>query len=272
MPAHLAKAILGLALLPLAGLAQIGSDELRPGALWQIQQADMQPRAGGSYLGIQLADLDAERARTFKLTEIHGVEVKIVQAGSPAERAGIQVGDVLLSYNGENVLGAQQLVRLVQETPPGRKIKLQVWRDGKERTTFITTGGPPRNDSNGPVVGFGFSDGSVYRLQAPTIIPRPILVWRDISLGIEFEELDAQLSEYFGVPGGVLIRGLEKGSPAEKLGIKAGDVIISARHKPIATAHDFTSCLRTAGSPAAITLVRNHKKIDLNLPWPASDQ
>src|SRR6201996_1440109 len=86
---------------------------------------------GGVYLGVRLADIDSDRARALHLNEERGAEVVKVEPGSPAESAGLKAGDVLVSYNGENILGAQQLGRLVSETPKGRKVKIQFWRDGK---------------------------------------------------------------------------------------------------------------------------------------------
>ncbi len=271
MRVFLLRAILGLAMLPVACRAQFGFAEFRTVALRQIQQPDAPSRPQGSYLGVRLSEIDADRARILKLSDSRGVEVRGVVEGSPADNAGIQAGDILLSYNGEGILGAQQVIRLVQETPSGRKIKVQFWREGKERSTVLTTGAPPPADIPGPFVGLPFPDGRVYSPTA-TVSPRAILVWRDVILGIEFEELDSQLSEYFGVPGGVLIRWVEKGSPAEKSGLKTGDVIVSVRHKPVMSARDFTSCLRQPGAPASLTLVRNRKKLDVILTSPASEQ
>ena len=90
----------------------------------------------GSHLGVHLRDIDADRAKVINLGESRGVEVVGVEDGSPAEQAGIKTGDVLLAYNGENILGAQQLGRLVSETPRGRKIKIEYWREGKVSTSL----------------------------------------------------------------------------------------------------------------------------------------
>ncbi len=142
MRASLVRVMLALGLLPAAGLAQWGVPGFCPAGRWQVQQQETRP--AGSYLGIKLSDIDADRARILKLSESRGVEVKAIEEGSPADHAGIEPGDVLLSYNGENIVGAQQLIRLVQETPAGRKIKVQIWRDGKEHSTSITTAAPRR--------------------------------------------------------------------------------------------------------------------------------
>ena len=98
---------------------------------------------GHSWLGVVLRDIDAERAKAIKLGEPRGVEVFGVQDNSPAEEAGIHVGDVLLSFNSEPIMSAQQLGRLVSETPPGRKVKIELWRDGKVATVAATTCAPP---------------------------------------------------------------------------------------------------------------------------------
>jgi serine protease Do len=263
MSAFLLRAILACALTSTLCQAQIGPAALGAGAAWQIQQMEVQPRPAGSYLGVKLSDIDAERARVLKLSEERGVEVKTVEEGSPADHAGIQAGDVLLSYNGENILGAQQLIRLVQETPVGRKVKLQFWREGKANFAVITTGSPPSTTS---------APGAFPNFPSPAtasyLVPKAILVWRSMLAGIEFEELDSQLSEYFGVPGGVLIRWVEKDSPAQKSGLKSGDVIVAVRHKTVVTTRDFNSCLRQPSATTILTLVRNHKKLDVTLAVP----
>src|SRR6476619_3768869 len=69
-----------------------------------------------SFLGVAVTDLDPDRVSRLKLKEERGIEVTHVAESSPADKAGIEPGDVLLTYNGENILGSQQFVRLVQDT------------------------------------------------------------------------------------------------------------------------------------------------------------
>jgi serine protease Do len=224
-------------------------------------------RMGGSYVGIGFVDIDADRAAALKLGDARGVEVTKVEDGSPASVAGIKAGDVLLTYNGENILGAQQLVRLVQETPQGRKIRIQYWRDGKTQSTIVTLAGARvREFENFPSVRVsqGFPDlHSIGMFD----VPSTLLVWRSAVLGIECEPVDSQLAQYFGVKQGVLVRSVRKGSAAEKAGLKAGDVLTALGGESVASPRDVTSFLRMhdSGKAIPVALMREHKELTLTI-------
>ena len=108
---------------------------------------------GTSYLGIGVADITAERAKALNLKEERGAEVTNVAADSPASKAGIKEGDVVLDYDGTTVQGIEQFTRLVRETPVGRQVKISMWRNGAAQTltatvearkgTVIRSGGRP---------------------------------------------------------------------------------------------------------------------------------
>ena len=76
----------------------------------------------------------------MKLKEPYGVEITRVEEGSPAEKAGLKAGDVVLEYNGERVEGMEQFGRLVRETPAAREVKLLVSRGGAVQTIAATLG------------------------------------------------------------------------------------------------------------------------------------
>jgi serine protease Do len=254
---------------------------------FQTLQVQFQP--SGSYLGVRLADIDADRAATLKLSEAKGVEVVQVQPASPAALAGLKAGDVILTYNGENVLGAQQLGRLVSETPPGRRIKIEYWRAGHDATMVITTASYQRFPN--PLLQSGASitppvwpennaqlQSQLAHLQQPAIgieIPTPLMIWQNSLLGLWCEPIDDQLAQFFGVKRGVLVRSVEKKSPADKAGIKAGDVLTSIGDRDINGPHDVTSYMRGQNEQqlksVTVELTRNHRQETLHIPVQVND-
>ncbi len=226
---------------------------------------------GGVYLGVQLSDINEDRAKALKLSEERGAEVVKVEPGSPAENAGIRPGDVLLSYNGENILGAQQLGRLVSETPEGRKVKIQLWRDGKAQFTTAVVAEAHWEPSFRPNVNISMPN---VRVVMPDI-PDALLVWKNPALGIVCEPVDSQLADYFGVKRGVLVRSVDKGSPAEKAGLRAGDVLTAVGDRSVTSPHDVMSCVRAMrrpGKPITMAVTREHRQLTLNLPIESEDQ
>jgi serine protease Do len=196
----------------------------------------------GSYLGIGGIDIDAERAKALNLKEARGVEIKSVDANSPAAKAGLKDADVVLDYNGQPVAGIEQFARLVRETPAGREVRLSVWRGGAMQTVTATIATRP-----GALSMHG--DGDAYSFSIPPIppidLPTTNMSWRSSTLGVETESLTPQLAEFFGVKEGVLVRAVTKNSAAEKAGIKAGDVIVKVNDRKVAAPRAITTALRS---------------------------
>ena len=92
----------------------------------------------GSYLGVGVAEVSAERVKALKLKEERGVEITRVDDDSPALKAGLKAGDVVLDYNGQRIEGTEQFVRMVKETPEGRQVRLLISRDGNTQTLTAT--------------------------------------------------------------------------------------------------------------------------------------
>jgi serine protease Do len=93
-------------------------------------------------------------------------------------------------------------------------------------------------------------------------------MWKISAFGIECEPVDSQLAEYFGVKHGLLVRSVAKGSPAEKAGLKAGDVLTSIGDRPVATPHDVIGFLRMQhqpNTPVPVVVMRDHKQLTLNV-------
>ena len=227
-------------------------------------QVAPQLRTNRSYIGVALIDVTSDRAKSLGLNEERGVEIVRVVEGSPAEKAGFHPGDILLTYNGEPILGAQQLGRLVWETPQNRRVKLQYLRGGKMHETTVITVAQDKSEVDGG------SDFRALRDQLPSMnlsmpadIPSPLLVWRNRMLGVDCEPLDSQLAEYFGVSHGILVRYVEKGSISDKAGIRSGDVLLSLGDRDLLNPRDLSQCIRaqTATKQVQISLMRDHKAL-----------
>jgi serine protease Do len=228
---------------------------------------------GGSRLGVQLRDIDPDRANIIKLGEPRGVEVVGVEDDSPAEKAGLKSGDVLLSYNGESIMGAQQLGRLVAETPRGRKVKIDYWRDGKTSSVTATTAAAAVSRAL-PFPGVPDSDLREFTRVARSV-PMPMMVWKTNFLGVECEPLETQLADYFGVKHGVLVRSVAKDSAAGKSGVKAGDVITQIGDRTVNDPRDIASYMRSerrSTKPMMIEITRDHKPMSFSVKMSEENQ
>jgi serine protease Do len=186
---------------------------------------------GGAWLGVRLEEVTAEKAKELKLAGEYGATVTDVEEGSPAAKAGVAKGDVIVEFAGEKVRSAAQLRRLVRETPLGRTVTLLVDRAGQTKTLSAKLEARSRGAFEMPVTPMP---------RPPNVeIPEFGFVWqaRGARLGISGDELTPQLAEYFGVKQGkgVLVREVIVGSGAEKAGLKAGDVIVAVDGKEVAT-------------------------------------
>ena len=261
--------LLSMVLAVLSGILLLAQDlAAQRGAPNSVDIA-MQYRGAASHLGVKLTDVDSDRAKVLRLSEARGAEVVGVEENGPAEQAGIRAGDVLLSYNGENIVGAQQLGRLVAETPQGRKVAVTYSRDGKIESTTVTTGAPRAPRFNFPG-GAGFDVPEFPNLTVVDI-PNPMLIWKNSALGIEGESIDSQLAHYFGVKRGVLIRSVEKDSPAEKAGVKAGDVLTAIGNHEVASPRDIGSFMRSGRygrKVITVALMRDRKSMTISIPIP----
>jgi serine protease Do len=225
---------------------------------------------GGSYLGVGVAEVTAERVKALKLKEERGVEVTKVDDDSPALKAGLKAGDVVLEYNGQRIEGTEQFVRMVKETPDGRQAKLLISRDGNTQTLTASIAARPgpgtfvRPEINAESLrAESHADMQKalerFRSQMPDM-PQVVMGMRSGGLGIEAESITAQLAEYFGVKTGVLVRSVNKDSAAARAGMKAGDVITKVDETSVSQPQEITRALRAlqAKKTFPVIVVRNH--------------
>jgi serine protease Do len=217
--------------------------------------------AGGTYLGVNLAEIDSNRAKELKLKDDYGVEITRVEDNSPAEKAGVKAGDVVQEYNGQRVEGMEQFGRMVRETPPGREVKLAISRNGSTQTLTAVLGSRKfRYAGNFP---------SIELPEFPVMpdIPQIYTATRSARLGVEAETLGSQLAVYFGVKEGVLIRSVLDNTAAQKAGIKAGDVITKVDGMAVTTPSELSGAVREASAKKTypVELVRDHKPVTVSV-------
>ena len=216
---------------------------------------------GGAHIGVTLRDLDDEDQKRSKVT--NGVIVESVETDSPAAKAGLKSGDVIVEFDGERIRSSRQLSRLVQETVPGRSVSLAAMREGQRVTLTVQ----PRDGSDNV---FRYFDLPMAKI-APTPVPvKPrttpfSLFVTPGRLGVGVSELSSQLAEYFGTKDGVLVTSVTDDSVAAKAGIKAGDVITSIDGASVNHAEDLRRRTQglDAGADFTVGVVRDKKAMTL---------
>jgi serine protease Do len=237
----------------LAELAQEKSVEVEAPGVFFSSDED-----GSGWLGVEIGEVTAEKAKDLKLTAQRGVVVMDVEPDGPAAKAGLKENDVITQYDGQVVEGTVQFRRLVRETPTGRTVALVISRNGATQNVSVELGersaffekrmkGKMRDFDNA----FSFSmPNQDFTLAIPPVDARMP------ALGINAEDLSGQLGTYFGAPDGVgiLIREVRSGTAAAKAGLQAGDVIIKADGKPVRTLADLRVALRDKSDQKTVAL------------------
>jgi serine protease Do len=226
----------------------------------------------GAYLGVDITDITKERLSALKLKEEQGVEVTMVDQDAPAGKAGVKEHDVILAINGTSVESGAQLRRVIRETPPGRIISLNVSRDGQPLSLKVQLADRRKTMAWGP-------KEKEFKFAMPAVPPVPefdvpvsvVVVHSSMRSGLMVENLTPQLGEFFGVKngGGVLVRSVEKGSRAEKAGIRAGDVVVRVDKEGVQDTSDFTRALRArGGNSVTLGILRDKREQTLTLTLP----
>lgn len=235
----------------------------------------------GSWIGVTVEDLTTDDLKG--LSEVtSGVRIERVDEDSPAAKAGLRSGDVVVEYDGERVRSARQFARLVQETVGGRPVRLAIVRDGQRQMVDVTPrlrsdlfswqgeiersmrGLEPRLREIEPKLRELEPRLREFRVDPPdfNFDFGGVFPWSTRGrLGVEIESLSPQLAEYFGVKdGGVLVSSVTQDSPAGKAGLRAGDVIVSIDGDRVRDYDDLTRELRDKTGEITIGIVRDRKE------------
>ena len=218
----------------------------------------------GASIGVTVTDQSGDAS---------GVMIESVEEGTPATRAGLQKGDVVLEFDGERTRSARQFTRLVRETPPGRSVKMTVMRGGSKRTLDIT----PEPRDSATLQRFPRITGDALR-----VFPRDFNFNFDAQgffsegfgsgrrMGVMVAPLSDQLAAYFGVKDGVLVSEVLDNTPAASAGLKAGDVITAANGRAVQSSADLTREVREteAGSAIELRVTRDRKETTVKVTMP----
>lgn len=178
---------------------------------------------GGGFLGVYLANIDDELKEAIDYKGA-GAYVEDVADDSPADKAGLEAGDIIIDFNGKKVKNCDQLRKLIGKTAPGEKVKILVVRDGKKETLKAELGERKEADKKMIIVSPGGKKmKNMYWHDSKKIMSCDV---KRGFLGVKLQDMSDQLEDYFGVKGGALIVEVVKDSPAEKAGLKAGDIIV----------------------------------------------
>ena len=297
----LALFLLGVA----AGTAAYAQKDITPPAKPEAPQTFAFTFDGdGGYLGVQTQDVTRESFAKFGLRDVRGVAVEKVLEKSPAEAAGIQAGDVILKFNGDEITSARKLTRLIGEVSPDHQATVTILRGGKEQDITVTIAKRPMpvfNNGN-----FQFRFPPMGKLEMPDFQNMPQFkdmpdfkafpnmqnmpkgefksfdlpngqgfTWtgggRQIGVGIV--PLSKQLAEYFRVEGGAMIDDVRENSPAAKAGLKAGDIIVEANGKAVRNQMDLIKTINEKkDGDVQLTIVRSGSRQTINVtPEAAKD-
>lgn len=198
----------------------------------------------------------------------------MVDQDAPAGKGGIKEHDVILTMNGSSIESGAQLRRMIHEMPPGRVVTFGLSRDGQPMTVKVQLA-----DKHNTFA-MAHPKAKEFHFEMPNIPPMPdidipsinmVVVTSSARSGLMIENITPQLGEFFGVKNGngVLVRSVEKGSRAEKAGLRAGDVIVKVNDEAVHDTSDFTHAVKSrSGNSVSVGVIREKKEQNLNLTLP----
>ncbi|UIP24374.1 Do family serine endopeptidase [Acinetobacter towneri] len=194
-----------------------------------------------SYLGVSLQDIDRNLAESYKLSKPEGSLITQVAPNSPAARAGLRAGDVILKYNGTPISRTSELLNYLNRSVPNQSIQLEVLRDDKRRNITATVSTAP--------------DDTPAKNNPETAAKGPVL-------GVSIRDLTVAEQRQLDIKGGVLIQEVRRGGSAAQARIMPGDVIVQLNNTTIQNANQFVETVSTLkkGSVARVVIIRQGQR------------
>ncbi len=188
------------------------------------------------WLGVLIQEVNRDLAESFGLRRPRGALIAEVMDGSPAEAAGLQAGDIVLEYDGDEVQLSSELPPMVGRTPVGETATLTVLRGGREIEVEVEIGRLPEDGEVASGTAPGGPGGSAAE-----------------PLGMTVEPLPAKLADSLGIAGGVVVTGISRG-PAFEAGIRPRDVITEINRQPVRSLDDFRKAVASLPDDRAVSV------------------
>jgi len=203
-----------------------------------------------SWIGIRIQPLSKELAQSYGLKKTEGALVAEVVPNSPAEKAGIKEGDIVLEFDGKPVRNSSDLPLYASMAGVGKTAKLKIWRNKKKVSSKVTLSGFPEQAQAQPEE--GQEEG--------------------IELGLTIADITPKLQEEFGLKSknGALIKAIDPGSAAARSGLQAGDIVLRVNGKETRKARDFAKIAKkaAAGTVLRLQVLRHGSRMFLALRKP----
>lgn len=198
------------------------------------------------WLGVSIQEVTPELAKSFGLKDAYGALVSDVVPGSPAEKAGLKRGDVIVELNKKSVKEHRELPRMVALMPPGEKVFFKVLRDGKEEIITAVVEELKDEDSSQPV--------------------------QDMQkqLGLSLQPVTPEIAKELGIKKseGIVVTNVEPNSPAAEAGLRRGDIILEVNKQLVNNMKEFPGAIRKDGKAVLFLIYRNGATFYVSLRVP----
>lgn len=206
------------------------------------------------WLGVTVQQLTASLVEAYKIPVKEGAIVADVQKGSPAEKAGVERGDVIVSISGEKVKNSQDVVFLIRKKMQGEKLDMEIYREGKKRTIGVVLG----------EIGDGKKEAPAIEGRGTPGQPQQKL---STKMGITVSEITNELRDRYKLKSGdglVVIR-VDRGSQGQRIGIQPGDVIIEVNKTKMTKLADWDKTMNSSGKGLAMLVSRGGATIFISV-------
>lgn len=206
------------------------------------------------WLGVSIQDVDRNLADSFGLDRPRGALIAQVGQDSPAERAGLQSGDIIVSFAEETIETSADLPHVVGLIAPGTEVTAVIVREGEEQTIKVEVGGLGADEVARVTTGLA-ADGSLSLL------------------GMTITEADPVMLSDLGLAGGVVISEVEPDSPADQAGVRAGDILTRFGSQPVSRVDDLSGVADdlAPGSSVPARLIRGRSPLFIGIRIPSAD-